>query len=142
MSSEIDPQVQYLIDAIVNEPMRQIVSTKDTLGGKWRLDGHRISVAQLRYLLNYEKEDPGYIEREYPHLNLTAEERSAIKAWTFPPILDAPSFDTFMEFSPRCRCGEWMHLPMVEDATHATITCDACGRRYDLTLTEVIPDDH
>ena len=123
--------------------MRQIVSTPDTLGGKWRLDGHRISAAQLKDMIRHEEEvDPTYIEREYPHLNLTAEERAAIKAWTFPPILDAPSFDTFLEFSPRCRCGEWMETPREEDVTRITITCDTCGRRYDLTLTEVIPDDH
>lgn len=117
--------------------MRQIVSTPDILGGTWHLDGHRISVVQLREFIWLDEFEPGFLEREYPHLNLTDEEREAIKAWTFPAILEAPSFDTYPTFDVICRCGECVDLPPVSDVTHVTITCDDCGRRYELTLTEV-----
>lgn len=111
--------------------MRQIVSTPDTIGGKWRLDGHRISVAQLKDLIRHEEtEEPGYIERGYPHLNLTAEERAAIKAWTFPALYDEAEL-LMPDIELRCRCGEWI---MIDEP------CPYCGRRYTLTLTEAEAD--
>ena len=101
-------------------PDRTIVATPDTLGGKYRLDGTRISVAQLKRMIAADESGEMSIAEGWPELNLTFGEIAEIQAFTFPPLYDSVIFDGG---EMRCVCGEWVGV------NEESVTCE-CGRTW------------
>lgn len=89
--------------------MRAIISTPDVLGGRWRLEGHRIHVSAIR---NWITEcGLNAFNDEFPHVNLTQEEADACLAWPFPPIQGKPArMDADYGYDLICVCGEYATL--------------------------------
>ncbi len=101
---------------------RKIVSTSDTLGGRYRLDGTRMPIASIREWGS--REDAA---QAYPHLNLTDGEWDMIRDFDWPekgkPVIDRMT----------CSCGEYLNTEDRIDDDPGPATCFACGREWELT---------
>jgi uncharacterized protein (DUF433 family) len=115
---------------------KAIVSTPDTLEGRWRFEDTRLPIAMFKSASHE------FLLENWPYL--TREDIDAAKAFEMTPQSDAPIVTRHGdEIGMRCRCGEWMPPWQIEENDDIPFQwrCVGCDRVYRLTITaeEVTP---
>lgn len=121
--------------------MRAIVRDPDIRSGKWRLDGTRITVGDVRRWATQFTLEQINDDEHWPHLQLTQEELDACLAWEYP-ALGAARLVFGTEICFRCACGEDIETGGFDDPHVGEFPCDTCGRswRVDVLITQATPD--
>jgi len=110
-------------------PPRPIVRDPDVYDGRWHIDGTLIFVPDVQ--ADYRSRGEA-MRASYRRMGLSDPEIDAALAFTFPPVVDAPSIEVkFVSVIVRCVCGQRRQAMAGPDME--TDVCP-CGRTWRLPI--------
>jgi uncharacterized protein (DUF433 family) len=111
---------------------RAILRDPDILFGRWRFDGTKIAVAEVRAAYNA---DPQSAIAAFQRQGLTREDINSALAFAFPDVRSLSISQNYGSVTVHCVCGEdtsaTLHQP-----TCAIVQCP-CGRRWRIVVNVV-----
>src|SRR5688500_3640223 len=113
---------------------RAIVRDPEVLGGRWRLAGTLVPIADVRRQAGIGTEK---LKQRFGAIDLTDQEIDAIMAFEFPALRDPAVSVHTTTMTVYCPCGEATDIPRGE-----TVKSDCvCGRLWRVSATIELVED-
>ena len=105
---------------------RPIVRDPEVLGGRWRLSGTMVAIAEIRRSAHLGREA---LKQRYAMIDLSDAEIDAILAFTFPAVRDPGISIHTTTMTIHCPCGEATDVPREQVVKGDCV----CGRVWRVT---------